>query len=116
MKKLLMHTMSVLDVIGKSMGKGDAFHIIQEMRTVNGMRTPLSKEEKDLSLKSRISCKTDDIGLESFLICLEEKPKKCPFSTLFGNRYFCKKPLSLESAHRLDPWGLEHNTTVKRKQ
>jgi len=96
MKKLLMHTIGVIDSIGKGREKGDAFHILQEMRTLNGMSTPASKEEKDYSLKSKISCKTDDIGLESFLICLEEKPKKCMFSTLFGNRYFCKKPLSLE--------------------
>lgn len=93
MKKLLMHTMKAIDSIGRGRGKGDAFNIIQEMRRVNGMRTPAGKEEKDLSLKSKFSCKTDDMGLESFLICLEKKPKKCMFSIIFGNRYFCKKPL-----------------------
>ena len=91
MKKLLMHTMDAIDSIGRSRKKGDAFNIMQEMRMVNGLRTPKSKMDKDFSLKSKISCKTDDIGLESFLICLEEKPKKCTFSTLFGNRYFCKR-------------------------
>jgi hypothetical protein len=96
MKKILMHTIGVIDSIGKSRKKGDSLHIIQEMRTVNGMSTTPSKLEKDFSSKSKITCKTDDIGLESFLICLEEKPKKCTFSTLFGDRYFCKKPLSLE--------------------
>jgi hypothetical protein len=96
MKKILMHTMEAIDSIGRGRKKGDAFNIMQEMRMVNGMRAPAGKEEKDFSLKSNISCKTDDIGLESFLICLEEKPKKCMFSTLFGNRYFCKKPHFLQ--------------------
>jgi hypothetical protein len=88
--------MEVIDYIGTGRKKGDAFNIIKEMRRVNGMSTPEGKEEKDFSLKSKIPCKTDDIGLESFLVCLEKKPKKCMFSTLFGNRYFCKKPLFLK--------------------
>lgn len=100
MKKLLRHTMEMIDTIGRGQKKGDAFHIIQEMRMVNRTSTPADK--KDSSLKSNISCKTDDIGLESFLICLENKPKQCLFSILFGNRYFCKKHLFLERANRLD--------------
>ena len=74
----------------------DAFDILMEMRQVNEMAISANKEDNYFLLKSKISCKTEDIGLESFLICLEEKPKKCTFSTLFGDRYFCKKPLSLE--------------------
>ena len=93
MKKLLLQTM---EVIGRGRETGDAFNIIEEMRKVNGMSTLTEKEGKDSSLKSKIPCKTEDIGLESFVICLENKPKKCTFSILFGNRYFCKKPLFLE--------------------
>jgi len=95
MNKLLMHTKQAIDRIGNGRATLDAFNIIQEMRSVNGISTPAGKEEEALSLKSKITCRTEDIGLESFLICLEEKPKKCTFSTLFGDRYFCKKPLSL---------------------
>ena len=101
MKKILMHTRQAIDRIGNGRATLDAFNIIQEMRSVNGMSTPAGKEEA-LSLKSKITCKTKDIGLESFLICLENKPKKCMFSITFGDRYFCKKPLSLVWAHSLD--------------
>jgi hypothetical protein len=96
MKKLLMHTMEVIDNIGMCRKKGDAFNIMQEMSKVNGINAPAGKEEKYFSLKSKVSCETDDIGLESFLICLEKNPQKCTFSTLFGNRYFCKKPLFID--------------------
>jgi hypothetical protein len=35
-------------------------------------------------------CKAKDIGLESYLLCLEDKPFTCPFSQLFGDKYFCQ--------------------------
>ena len=98
MKKLLMNSVSVIDSIGRGREKKDAFKTVQERR-VNGMSAPEGKEE-DISQKYKISCKTDDIGLETFLICLEKKPKKCKFSILFGNRYFCKKPFFLERLHK----------------
>ena len=34
-------------------------------------------------------CKAEDIGLESFLECLEESPEECPFSLSYGNVHFC---------------------------
>ncbi len=101
MKKLLMHTKQAIDRIGNGRATLDAFNIIQEIRSVNGMSTLAGKKEEALSLKSKITCKTEDIGLESFLICLENKPKKCMFSITFGDRYFCKKPLSLVWVHSL---------------
>jgi len=38
-------------------------------------------------------CKAKDIGIESFLECLEENPQECKFSMPFGYSYFCKCPL-----------------------
>ena len=38
-------------------------------------------------------CKAKDIGMESFLVCLEKNPQKCKFSFAFGFKYFCKCPL-----------------------
>ena len=46
-------------------------------------------------------CKGEDIGLDSFLRCLEKKPKNCPFSIYFGGVYFCKCPLRLYIAKEL---------------
>jgi hypothetical protein len=38
-------------------------------------------------------CKAQDIGMESFLVCLDKNPQKCKFSFSFGFKYFCKCPL-----------------------
>ncbi len=46
-------------------------------------------------------CKIEDIGLDSFLKCLEKDVKNCPFSIYFGGVYFCKCPLRLYIAKEL---------------
>ena len=48
-------------------------------------------------------CKAKDIGIESFLECLEENPQMqmCKFSFPFGNAYFCKCPLRVYIAETL---------------
>jgi len=46
-------------------------------------------------------CKAKDIGLESFLVCLEERPAACPFALSFGNSYFCKCPLRVHLSKKL---------------
>ncbi len=38
-------------------------------------------------------CRARDIGMESFLECLEKDPHGCKFSLLFGHRNFCQCPL-----------------------
>ena len=38
-------------------------------------------------------CKVKDIGMNSYLVCDEEKPRECIFSFSFGYSYFCKCPL-----------------------
>jgi len=40
-------------------------------------------------------CKATDIGLRSFLECLEENPLDCPFAVSFGFSYFCQCPLRI---------------------
>lgn len=37
-------------------------------------------------------CKTQDFGLESFLVCLEDN-ENCKYSHSVGSRYFCQCPL-----------------------
>lgn len=49
-------------------------------------------------------CRARDIGLESFLLCLEEKngsPKVCTFSVSFGDVFFCQCPLRVYIAKKL---------------
>ena len=40
-----------------------------------------------------ILCKAKDVGMESFLECLEDDPKACVFSIGYGASYYCKCPL-----------------------
>ena len=38
------------------------------------------------------SCRRKDLGLDSFLLCLENHPEKCMHALPFGNDHFCKCP------------------------
>ncbi len=38
-------------------------------------------------------CKIKDIGMNSFLVCLDSKVDLCKYSIHFGNSYFCSCPL-----------------------
>jgi len=46
-------------------------------------------------------CKVKDIGMKSFLVCLEEKPRECKFSIDGGDCFFCEGPLRTYSAKKL---------------
>lgn len=46
-------------------------------------------------------CKVEDIGLESFLICLNGIAGECKFSVHFSNLYFCQCPLRMYICRKL---------------
>jgi hypothetical protein len=46
-------------------------------------------------------CKARDLGLESFLECLEDHPSSCKFSIFFGDSHFCQCPLRVYLAKHL---------------
>ena len=46
-------------------------------------------------------CKAKDIGIESFLECLEKEPQDCKFSLFYGYSYFCQCPLRIYLAKKL---------------
>lgn len=46
-------------------------------------------------------CRAGDIGLERYLICLEENPSKCVFAIPFGEGHFCQCPLRVYIAKNL---------------
>jgi hypothetical protein len=46
-------------------------------------------------------CKAKDVGLESHLQCLEERPFECKFACPFGRSYFCTCPLRVYIAKKL---------------
>jgi len=46
-------------------------------------------------------CEVKDIGLESFLVCLERNPTGCKFCVKFGGIHFCECPLRIYIAKKL---------------
>jgi hypothetical protein len=49
----------------------------------------------------RTLCKAKDIGLETFLECLEESPRDCQFSLPFADIYLCECPLRVYVSKKL---------------
>ena len=48
-----------------------------------------------------VLCKAEDIGLESYVRCLEERPQFCQFSVPFGYAHFCQSPLRVHISKKL---------------
>ena len=66
-------------------------HKPQIEKIIGGMECP-----KDFACsKSEFKnlCKAKDIGIESFVQCLESGAWQCEFSFSFGYSYFCRCPL-----------------------
>jgi hypothetical protein len=38
-------------------------------------------------------CRAKDIGLESYVLCLDNSPNGCTFSVRYGYSYYCECPL-----------------------
>ena len=66
---------------------------------VNGLKCP--KDFKCYKSGFKDLCKAEDIGIESFLVCLEEDPSECQFSIPFGEAYFCECPLRIYIAKKI---------------
>ena len=48
-------------------------------------------------------CKAEDIGLDSYLVCLEKNPKECKFFTvIFGDKHICQCPLRVYIAKKMN--------------
>lgn len=45
-------------------------------------------------------CRAKDVGIESFLLCLEQDPQKCRFSLRLETQYLCECPLRNYIARR----------------
>ena len=47
-------------------------------------------------------CNARDVGLHTFVECLEEDPDDCPFSMLLDGVHYCKCPLCIDIAKQLE--------------
>jgi hypothetical protein len=75
------------------MGEG---HMEQEhereiAEIISGMKCP--KDFKCCKSGFENLCKAEDIGMASFLLCLEEDPEWCKFSLRYGSAYLCDCPV-----------------------
>ena len=50
----------------------------------------------------KMLCKAKDIGLDSFVECLEREPNACDFSFPFGLMYLCQCPLRIYIAKEMN--------------
>ena len=67
--------------------------LIEELMRLRGYRSHTANADA--------LCKAEDIGLETFLICMETNPCECDFSVSFGDVFFCKCRLRLSIAKGL---------------
>jgi len=49
----------------------------------------------------KVLCKAEDIGLQTYLKCLDEDPQSCPASIPFADVYFCECALRVHIAKKL---------------
>ena len=47
-------------------------------------------------------CKAKDVGLDSYLKCLESNPSNCNFALSYGYKHFCQCPLRVFLAKKLN--------------
>ena len=72
-------------------------------KTIHKERDALSGGRAGCEKWRGLSCKVLDIGLESFVVCLEKHPHTCAFSLSFGSKYFCKNRLYVDGAKHRSP-------------
>ncbi len=60
----------------------------------------------DTSHFSKAVCKKQDVGIGSFVRCLEEDPQRCKFAVPLGTAYLCEAPVQSTSQRKL---GNNHN-------
>jgi len=46
-------------------------------------------------------CRAEDIGLDTYLVCLEMNPGECKFAVIFGDKHFCHCPLRVYIAKKM---------------
>ncbi len=66
-----------------------------------GITTDYSRDVQRYPSPFDVLCKAEDIGLESYVRCLEETPQLCQFSVPFGCAYFCDSPVRVHICKKL---------------
>jgi len=68
---------------------------------INGLQCP--KDFVCYTSGQKRLCKAEDIGLDSYLVCLEKDPKECNFfAVIFGDKHICQCPLRVYIAKKMN--------------
>jgi hypothetical protein len=73
----------------------------KEVNTMIGIATESSRDFQSHKSPFEVLCKAEDIGLESYVRCLEENPQFCQFSVPFGYAHFCDSPVRVHLCKKL---------------
>ncbi|UCG81440.1 MAG: hypothetical protein JSV60_03945 [Desulfobacterales bacterium] len=63
-------------------------HMLIIEKAIKGLKLP--PDFKWHKPGSGFTCKAKDVGLGSFIKCLEKEPCKCPFSVSYADSHYCK--------------------------
>jgi hypothetical protein len=66
---------------------------------MSGMKCPKSFRCADSGFERL--CRSKDFGIDNYLDCLEDDPRRCSFALSFGNGYLCQCPLRVFLAKKL---------------
>ena len=83
-------------------------HKKQIQRIMDQMKCP--EDFKCYKSGFKDGCKAKDIGIKTFVECLEENPQECKFSMPFGYSYFCQCPLCNYIVKKMSPVFLGYDT------
>lgn len=96
-------------LIGKAEADVDERHHLRESKSelrkeVTTMAELTTEYARDIQCPTTpvdVLCKAEDIGLESYVRCLEERPQFCQFSVPFGYAHFCDSPVRVHICKKL---------------
>jgi hypothetical protein len=63
------------------------------LKIIDGIQCP--KDFECYKSEFEHLCKIKDIGLDSFLECLDKEANGCTFSVYFGGTHYCRCPLRM---------------------
>jgi hypothetical protein len=73
--------------------------VLEVEKAINGLKLP--KDCKWFKPGFGFTCKAKDIGLDSYVECLEKDSFRCPFSVSYAYSYYCIFPARVYVAKAL---------------
>lgn len=74
-------------------------HMQEAERLINGLK--LAEDCKGYIPGFGVSCKARDIGLKSYVKCLEKDSCRCPFSVSYAHSHYCTCSVRIHMTKKL---------------